>query len=55
MSPLPDFLAQATVASRSDITWESGTFETTLEMMSWMFSIFETSPCRAYISGATAR
>ena len=47
VSPLPGFLAQATVASRSDITWASGTLVTTLEMISWKFSSFETSPWRA--------
>ena len=46
-SPLPVPLAQATVASRSDITWASGTLETTLEMISGISLIFETSPCRA--------
>ena len=55
VSPLPVFLAQATVASRSDITCASGTLETTLEMISWMSVIFETSPWRAYSSGATAK
>ena len=34
VSPVPFFLIQATVASRSAITWASGTFETTLEMIS---------------------
>ena len=36
-SPLPVALAQATVASRSDITCLSGTLETTLEKISWKF------------------
>ena len=45
--PPPDFFAQATVASRSSITCLSGTFETTLLMISWMSVSFETSPWRA--------
>ena len=53
--PMPDFLAQATVASRSSITCLSGTLATTLVMISWMFVMPATSPCRAYSSGATAR
>src|SRR5688572_9991584 len=51
----PFFSAHTSAASRSDITCVSGTFDTTVLMISWMFSIFDTSPCRAYISGATAR
>src|SRR5713226_633626 len=41
---LPDLLAQSTAALRSDITWASGTLETTLEI-SLISLIFETSPC----------
>src|SRR5437879_8835851 len=36
VSPLPDFCAQATTASRSDITSASGTLETTFEIISLM-------------------
>src|SRR6478609_7105215 len=47
-SALPVDFAQATVASRSDITWASGTFETTLKISWNSFGLnFETSPWRA--------
>src|SRR5262249_1412011 len=55
VSALPVDFAQATAASRSDMTCSSGTLETTLLMISWMSVILDTSPCRAYNSGATAK
>lgn len=44
VSALLVFSAHATVESRSDITCESGTLETTLVMISCVFSILDTSP-----------
>jgi hypothetical protein len=47
-------LAQATQASRSAMTWPSGTFDTTLAMSSGMSPYCRGSPWRAYSSGAMA-
>src|SRR5713226_3777313 len=54
-SPLPDSFAQATAASMSDITWASGTFDTTVSIICFISEILETSPWRAYNSGAIAK
>ncbi len=54
-SPELDLRAHATVASRSDITCASGTFETTSAKICFQSAIFDTSPWRAYSSGAIAR
>src|SRR5437879_13179169 len=54
VSPFADFCAQATTASRSDITSASGTLETTFEIVSLMSGLLLTSPWRAQNSGAVA-
>src|SRR5216684_382887 len=53
-SPLPDSFAQATAASMSDITCASGTFDT-IAKICCISEMLETSPWRAYNSGAMAR
>src|SRR5450432_3817557 len=54
VSACGSFLVKATAASRSDMTWASGTLDTTLLKISFMSVSLETSPWRANSSGAIA-
>ena len=54
MSPAPLAAAKATVASKSLLACPSRIFATTVDKTAPMSVIFDTSPWRANISGATA-